>query len=374
MMNEEDQTQSAHGLGTVRSTAVAFAQSHGVTGREVVEIIAKYAIEPEKEPSGAITYSVDDLVHYFAKYGEDTRKRGQDNDLEFFRRLFPDLKNALVDAIREVLKQELTYAVAIRDTKESMLIELMGYMKAATRETRSSVAFLTRLAAQINLAAVSGVASGVMTEGVRGQTASLGVDVDAHGLGLASISEASLKHVDLDDGQTIETNKKTTGKNKSGKTTEVGKASKQPVHKDLKGGLQKDSGPMTNVDSDLEDAACSPLFAAMFPKKYLSNAAVAAPVNKHMLLLEEILQMADLDIQRLNNDEKFALDEVLAPWDKMISDLPKFTSFYGSFSSLQRWIADKSSDVPLLIIFLAINRKVPGTIGGSDFMDMVAIL
>lgn len=378
MENEEDNTNSTRNH-TIRSTAVSFAQSHGVTGREVVEVISKYGIEPEKDSAGSITYAVDDLVHYFSKHGEESRKRGQDNDLEFFRRLFPDLKNALVDSIREVLKQEMTYAVAIRDTKESMLIELMGYMKSTMRETRSSVAFLTRLASQINLAAVSGVASGVMTEGVRGQTSSLGVDVTAHGMGLASISDAEGYAEVSGSGST---NKKGRDKKDLEKSGEVVKASKQTGSKDKKDVGQKETGPAsgsamgpsTGGSPDLGEASCSPLFSAMVPKKYLANTAISAPINKHMLLLEEILQMSDLDIQRLNVDEKFALDEVLAPWEKMISDLPRFTSFYGSFSTLQRWIADKSSEVPLLIIFLAINRKAPGTIGAADFMDMVAIL
>ena len=349
----------------IRLTAKAYAEQHGVSGRDVVDVVSRYGIEAHRDDSGLVTYDLDDLNHFMTQSLDDMRRRQRETELEFFRRLLPEIKATIAESVREVCKQELTLAVAIRDTKESMLVELLGAQRAQVREIRGTIAFLTRLVAQVNLATVAGAFSSLPTSGVNGFSESLGVDVPLPGgIGFPSISENTRTNPKNRSSNADSHLKDSSNSTQKAKRSAPASAARYPSPLTDQGTIYRDDNGGQN----------SPLFRLMLPQLATLDQPYASPIVQNLLLIEEILQMNEMDLARMDLSEKSAIDDILAPWNEVIADLPRFTTFFGSFSMLQAWIAEKGQEMPLLISFLALNRQVPGCIAASDFVDMCGVV
>lgn len=352
----------------IRLTAKAYAEQHGISGRDVVEIVSRFGIEARRDEDGVVTYALDDLNHFMTQNANETNRRQRETELEFFRRLLPEIKASITESVREVCKHELTLAVAIRDTKESMLVELLGAQRAQVREIRATIGFLTRLVSQVNLATVAGAFGNLPTAGVSGSSISLGVDEPLpSGIGFPSQSgNTNNKSVSRPARTESETKLKSKAQNKDPISSSLATAQfRDHSHRAASG---TDNSLTGEKNSDR-----SPLFLAMLPQIETLDPTYAEPIIKHQLLIEEILQMSDVDLTRINTDEKAAIEDILTPWSEFVADLPRFATFFGSFSTIQAWIAEKRHEMPLIIAFLALNRQVPGCVSASDFVDMFGV-
>lgn len=353
----------------IRLTAKSYAEQHGISGRDVVDVVSQFGIEAQRDENGVVTYALDDLNYFMAKSVTEIRQRQRENELEFFRRLLPEIKASIVESVREVCKQELTLAVAIRDTKESMLVELLGAQRAQVREIRATISFLTRLVSQVNLATVAGVFSGLPTSGVSGSSESLGVDAPLpHGIEFRPQSQNNSK---------MAANQQKKPKNESASSSNARSKDAGNISKKAQNNHNRSDHSPGESDIQLKNhvnSDSSPLLQAMLPQLTTLDQSCAAPIVQHQLLIEEMLQMSDLDLTRIDSDEKAAIEDILAPWSELVADLPRFTTFFGSFSIIQSWIAEKRSDMPLLIAFLALNRQVPGCVSAADLVDMCGMI
>lgn len=366
MADETPRSVPSSSRMVIRLTGRAYAEQHGLSVRDVIEAINKFGPEAELgEGAGGVTYALEDLHAALADHFESARLRAQDSEMEFFRRILPEIRSGIVEAVREVVKSELGLATMIRDTKETMIVDVLGAQRAMVRDAKVAISFLTRVASQINLAAVAGVVSTVPTAGVHGAKESLGVETPLPvGLGLP------LAGIHQDRRSTAPPPATTT---LSGGPPPAKDKGRQPLSNPKLSGEGVSTSPAEKSSTPSDGDGCgSPIFHSMMPAKGVSDAARTV-ILKHDALIEELLQMSDLDLARLNTDEVSAIDEILAPWEARISDIPKFSSFFGSFSMIQSWVAQRTPDVPLLVIFLALNSRVPGCISASDFMDMCGV-
>lgn len=378
----------------LRITVKDFAVQYGVTGREVIEVVNKYRLEPEREADGGVTYLLEDLVHSFSEYVSESGRRSKETEMEFFRRILPEIKNSIAEGVADIVRQELSLAVAVKDTKDSILVELLGSLRGLIRENRGAISFLTRLTSQVQLAAVAGITTTLPTTGMDGSPGSLGVDI--HLPPAAGIpARVPATPIGAPTGSSVgttapqgspasaatlatPTHPKTAGGGQGPGRKPKGAASApaQPAAKDAGPGGDKGKGAQAPTQAVTDGLAyeISPVMSAMLPNLGLLPPEKSGPLNKNILFLDQMFQMADYEISGLSSEEVEVIDEILRPWRDQISDIPRFTTFFGSFSAIQGWVSEKTPAVPLGVVFLALNRSRPGCISAADFLDMCAVV
>lgn len=385
----------------LRITVKDFAVQYGVTGREVIEVVNKYRLEPEREADGGVTYLLEDLVHSFSEYVSESGRRSRETEMEFFRRILPEIKNSIAEGVADIVRQELSLAVAVKDTKDSILVELLGSLRGLIRENRGAISFLTRLTSQVQLAAVAGITTTLPTSGMDGSSGSLGVDIPlppAAGIparvpatplgtpatptaGTTSGTTATRGSPAVAATPVTQPHAKTAGggQGPGRKAKGAAAASAQPAAKDAgPGGVKGDVGQAASEAGSAGPGSMayeiSPVMSAMLPNLGLLPPEKSGPLSKNILFLDQMFQMADFEISGLSGEEVEVIDEILKPWRDQISDIPRFTTFFGSFSAIQGWVSEKTPAVPLGVVFLALNRSRPGCISAADFLDMCAVV
>ena len=348
----------------LRQTVKAFSDQTGIASREVILLINKYQIEATRDSDGSVTYSVADMMQTVEQAASETRARNLEHDSELMRRLLPEMSRNIAESVRS----ELLTAVAIRDTKEARLVELLSSLKILLLESRATSSFLSRLASQINLATVAGMTAQLPTAGLKGSQTSLAGEPR---------QDAFVSAADVPDsgkpssgGRTAAPSAQPVATKTSSKETTVQGShtqAKSPAaafsHVSASGRTYIDG---VSADSEVFKALC------FIPGDYRNKTGEEA-IKKHVTALERIVEMTDSELKSLAEADKGAVSAVLTGYTADVSDAPKYSSFFGSLSLILSWVETKVERIPPLVLFLALHDKNPGAISAVDFLDVTGI-
>ena len=372
------------------------AEQTGMTPVAVLNLINTYHLEPTRDESGVLRYSFTDFSEAASLSLAAQKQQAVDYDIERFKKLVvPDLINAVSGAV----DSRLGLAIQLRDNREARIVEWIGSARSVTVELRQVSSMLMRMLAQVNLAALSGLAQTMPTQGVEGETSSLGIDtpvpktveeasMDAEHDAMVAASPSTLAsseiHPETEPHATRRPSKETTHHAttatpkvtpKGSPTTPSQTARKdKPQHQPpLKSKSPNAAEAKTKQYSDTYGDASLALWEAMVPKWVHMTADQTAELEKHRRFLTGLLDLDQEALRALSTAEQSIIEEVLKPWSHVLNDAPRFTSFFAAFTTVKDWVGRKKEQAPPLAIFLALNRVASGAVAPQNFLYMLGL-
>jgi len=299
-------------------TAKAFSEQFGIPVRDVLSAINRAKIESKKNREGLFVYDLEEIQNACDEFFEESKRRMIDLELEVLKRFMPEFHKI----ISEVVKNELSLSISIRDAKEARIIDALASIRSHLIESRTVLGYISKMAAQIDLASTNKLLN--------------------TGNEIQNKIQKNTESVERTENKEA--------------TTDSRNVKKQDV-------IKKDAKPGTPQRG-----------------RELINAFLVGPrlVESSKVLLTDnirdfhsVLIAKERNLRDAYNDNRKLINEFLEPYEDIISDCPEVNDFYSMSSRLSNWVSKHSEEAPRIVLFLALNRVNEGLVTAQDYLDFL---
>lgn len=324
-----------------------------ISPSKVNSILRDKTLVGERDPEkNAMTFNYYDFQDALADYDKKSEASSVEHAAELFKRILPELR----DTIAEVVKKEVTLGIAIRDSKEARLVEVMSSLSQMVTEARGTQHFLIKTVSQINnaslLSIVSSGETSFPTAGVGKAKASYGVD--------STVSKKPKSYMN-DESQVMQAfGNHRESSSVLGKTVAMSAAAKDEQKSSKKG-----HSPQRELVFEHE---ISPLFAQMVSSNPEMPSKGLEVINNFSDFIDSYLTMSNEERKNLDSHDLNKIEEILLPWEELCSDAPQFKTFYSALTNIRSWTEAKRDKLPPIIMFLSLDRNSPGFVSPIDFI------
>lgn len=331
------------------------ADEFSINPSKVNSILRDKSIVGERDPEkNTMTFSYYDFQDALAEHDKKSEATSIEYAAELFKRILPELK----ETIAEVVKKEITLGIAIRDSKEARLVEVLSSVSQLVTENRGTLHFLIKTASQINNAGLLSMTSGGETSafptvGVSGARSSFGVET--------SVSKNPKKYMS-DESHAMQNfgNHSQTNSVMSRTVAMAASSAQQEKHKGKSKEINKSEFQFAHE--------ISPVFEQMVSINPDMPSNGLKVLNDYSDFIDSFLNMSNEERKTLDTHDLNKIEEILQPWEEISSDAPVFKTFYTALTNIRSWVDAKKEKLPPIIMFLSLNRNCPGFVSPMDFM------
>lgn len=358
-------------LGEIRLTIKELANEFGLSTGQVSTVIKEgdlEAVRENRDEGSAITFNFSEFQIGFVEREEKLKHTSVEHASELIRRILPEIKSTTAETVR----QEINLGIAIRDSKEARLVELVGTLMQLVVENRASVNFLVKIASQLsNSLTVANLANSSQgtfpTLGVGRSKVSVGVD-------LAIPKNPKDDRDEINESILADFGNHHEGTRAKEARTPPRTAMRAASARKSAGGIENALPTAVNngVDDDFLQYQ-SPILKKMLPSEVPMSSDERAVIRAGLSFVENVLSLSNDEMRNLDTHDQNKIEELLKPWEVAVSDAPRFTTFFSSLTNIKEWVNAKSDKVPPLIMFLTLNKVSLGSISPLDFLLMTGL-